>query len=98
MVARPGGVVPYLVYYEAGVDVTAMVSPTGGEADLYAWYTSALSEPIGGGSDGMRFTTESAGRAPFVVRDPSGATYDLSTEPGGGPRPPADGTPAPRVA
>jgi uncharacterized repeat protein (TIGR01451 family) len=93
----PLGVVPYLVYYDAGVDVTAVVSPTGGEADLYAWYSGALSEPLGAGSDVVSFTTESAGTYLFVVRGQSGATYDLSIEPGGGPRAATDGTPAATV-
>jgi len=88
-IVPPLGLVPYLVYYEADVDVTAVLTPTSGDADLHVWYTGNLSEPIGVASEVVTFTTQSAGTYLFVVHSPSGATYDLSIEPGGGPRPPA---------
>jgi len=85
------GVVPYLVYYEADVDVSGALTPTTGDADLYVWYTGALAEPIAMAAEMVTFTTESPGTYLFVVHGQPGATHDLSIEPGGGPRPPTWG-------
>ena len=91
------GVVPYMVYYDADVDVGAVLTPTTGNADLYVWYTGGLSRPIGTATKEVTFTTQSAGTYLFLVHSLLGATYDLSIEPGGGPRPPAWGMARPHV-
>ena len=81
----PFGIIPYLVYYEAGIDVTAVLTPTTGDADLYVWYTGALSEPISMATKVVTFTTPSTGTYLFLVDGQPAATFDLSIEPGGGP-------------
>jgi uncharacterized repeat protein (TIGR01451 family) len=93
----PFGMVPYLVYYDAAVDVGAVVSSTTGSAELYAWYTGDLSEPLGAATDEISFTTEVSGTYLFVVEGEPGATFDLTIEPGGGPRHPTDGVPMPHI-
>jgi len=94
----PFGIIPYLVYYEAGMDVTAVLTPTTGDADLYVWYTGALSEPISMATKVVTFTTPSTGTYLFLVDGQPAATYDLSIEPGGGPRPQVWGMAEERVA
>ncbi|HTP06794.1 MAG TPA: hypothetical protein VMP08_00985, partial [Anaerolineae bacterium] len=91
--------VPYLVYYPAGVTVTAQLSTTTGDADLYVWYPhnffwpdheSIRPSPI---TDTVTFTTPRAGIYLFLVRGFTDATYNLSIDPAGGPRawPPSTG-------
>ena len=95
---RPGAtvaqrqVVPYLVYYPAGVTVTAQLTSTAGDADLYVWYPHDFFwpdrksiQPISD-TDVVTFTTPRAGIYLFLVRGYTDATYDLSIEPAGGPR------------
>ena len=84
--------VPYLVYYDQGVSVTAMLTPTSGDADLYVWHPGSYFRPDHKatlpltGTDTITFTTPRAGLYLFVVYGYTDATYDLSIEPGGGPR------------
>ncbi len=87
-----GQAVPYLVYYPAGVTVTAQLTSTVGDADLYVWYPhNFLSpdrksiQPISE-TDAVTFTTPEAGIYLFLVRGYTDATYDLSIDPAGGPR------------
>jgi uncharacterized repeat protein (TIGR01451 family) len=92
-------VVPYLVYYPAGVTVTAQISATAGDADLYVWYPHNFFWPDrkslkpSPGADLITFTTLRAGIYLFLVRGYTDATYDLSIDPSGGPRawPPSTG-------
>ena len=85
-------VVPYLVYYPAGVTVTAQITSTVGDADLYVWYphnffwSDRKSIKPAPGADMVTFTTPRAGIYLFLVRGFTDATYDLSIEPAGGPR------------
>ena len=85
-------VVPYLVYYDAGVNVTATLTPTSGDADLYVWYPHSFFWPDQRSTspvtmtDVVTFTTPRAGVYLFIVYGHTAATYDLSIEPGGGPR------------
>lgn len=86
------GLVPYLVYYDQGVNVTATLTSLTGDADLYLWRPDnhfgpdhKSTHPISG-TDAITFTTPRAGMYLFVVRGYTTATYDLSIEPGGGPR------------
>jgi uncharacterized repeat protein (TIGR01451 family) len=84
--------VPYLVYYPAGVTVTAQISATVGDADLYVWYPRNFFWPDrksikpSPGADLITFTTPRSGIYLFLVRGFTDATYDLSIEPAGGPR------------
>ena len=87
------GIVPYQVYYEAGIDVTASLAPTDGDADLYVWYPGHFFWPPdqestlpGTATDEVDFTTPRAGTYLFLVHGYTAATYDLSITPGGGPR------------
>lgn len=86
------GLVPYLVGYGAGVNVSAAVKPDAGDADLYAWYPGNFGLPDkqstqdGTATDTVSFTTPRAGVYLFVVAGKSASTYDLSITPGGGPR------------
>jgi uncharacterized repeat protein (TIGR01451 family) len=87
----PVGVTPYLVYYEAGEDVSAVLTPISGNSDLYVWYAGHWSAPIASAAQTVTFTTQYSGTYVFLVHGQAGATYDLSIAPGGGPRPPALG-------
>jgi hypothetical protein len=89
----PLGVVPYLVYYDAGVDVTASLTQDSGQAELYVWHLGNLGHPISAGPQQVSFTAEEAGTYLFAVRGDPGDVYDLSIEPAGGPRPPVDSPP-----
>jgi uncharacterized repeat protein (TIGR01451 family) len=85
-------VVPYLVYYPAGVTVTAQLTSTVGDADLYVWHPRNFLWPDRKSlrprpeADAVTFTTTRAGIYLFLVRGYADATYDLSIEPAGGPR------------
>lgn len=87
-----GGMVPHLVYYEAGVDVSAVLTPTIGDADLYVWYPGNFFLPDqkstlpGTATDAVNFTTPRAGPYLFLVYGYEASTYNLSITPGGGPR------------
>jgi hypothetical protein len=86
------GYVPYLVYYDAGVTVTAVLTPTSGDADLFVWHPRNFLWPdetsVGPltATQSISFTTPRAGTYVFLVHGEPAATYDLSIEPGGGPR------------
>ncbi len=86
------GVVPYLVYYDANVSVTATLQSTSGNADLYLWHPGHYFWPDGKSThpmsetDVISFTTPHAGIYHFLVFGTTAATYDLSITPGGGPR------------
>jgi uncharacterized repeat protein (TIGR01451 family) len=89
---RAKGVVPYLVYYDANVSVTATLQSTSGDADLYLWHPGHYFWPDGKSThpmsetDGITFTTPHAGIYRFLVYGATAATYDLSIAPSGGPR------------
>ena len=82
------GVTPYLVYYDAGVNVNATLTPITGEVDLYVWFTGHLARPVTTASTVVSFTTPAAGVYLFVAHGRPGSTYDLVITPEGGPRPP----------
>jgi hypothetical protein len=90
----PLGMVPYLVYYEAGVDVTATLTQVEGEPELYVWEGRRLNEPIALGIQEAVFTTDVAGVYLFAVRGAPGDVYNLSIQPAGGPRVPVLSTAA----
>ena len=84
--------IPYLVYYPAGVTVTAQLTSTVGDADLYVWHPRNFFWPDRksikpqSDPDVVTFTTTRAGIYLFLGRGYTDATYDLSIEPAGGPR------------
>ncbi len=78
-----GGSVPYLVYYEAGVDVSATLTSIDGTADLFVWYPRDYLGPDRT-DNSVTFTTPRAGVYLFLVHGRTSATYDLSISPGGG--------------
>lgn len=82
------GMTPYLVYYGAGVDVSALLTPTTATAQvaMNVWYARNFFKPIATDTQEVTFTTSSTGTYVFVVHGESGTAYDLSIEPGGGPR------------
>lgn len=88
-----GGMIPYLVYYPAGVDVTATLNTLTGTASLFVWYPGnrfAPDQPSPAAvtpSATITFTTPFAGLYLFLVRGETAATFDLSITPAGGPRP-----------
>ncbi len=87
-----GGMVPYLVYYESGVTVNAVLSPTAGDTDLYVWYPNHFFGPDqkstnpGTDTDSVSFTTPYRGTYLFLVYGYEASTYNLNITPGGGPR------------
>jgi uncharacterized repeat protein (TIGR01451 family) len=82
------GVTPYLVYYDAGVNVNATLTPITGDVDLYVWFTGHLTRPVTTASTVVSFTTPAAGVYLFVAHGRPGSTYDLVITPEGGLRPP----------
>ncbi len=87
-----GGLIPYQVWYQQGVSVTATLTPTEGDADLYVWYPGSFLWPDlysinpAGSSDDVTFNTLRDGTYLFLVHGYTAATYDLSITPPGGPR------------
>jgi uncharacterized repeat protein (TIGR01451 family) len=85
------GLVPYLVYYEAGVNVNIELTPVTGNADLYVWYPwnfgspDQSSELTGVAVDKTSFTTPKAGIYVILVNAVEPTTYNLSIQPAGGP-------------
>jgi hypothetical protein len=86
-----GGLVPYLVHYEASVNVTATLTTLTGDADLYVWYPgnhflADQRSTLGGtATDVISFTTPTAGTYLFLVYGAAASTYDLGIVPVGGP-------------
>jgi uncharacterized repeat protein (TIGR01451 family) len=95
-----GQMIPYLVYYPAGVDVTATLTSTTGEAHLHLWKPGNMFAPdqssavAGSTPQTITFTTQTAGMYLFLVYGKTDAVFDLSITPGGGPRPGASATAA----
>jgi uncharacterized repeat protein (TIGR01451 family) len=83
-------VVPYLVHFEAGAEVTATLTPSSGDADLYVWYPHSLLAPDqesrnpGTAVDTVTFTAPTTGAYLFLVHGYTDAVFDLSITPGGG--------------
>jgi hypothetical protein len=82
-----------MVYYPAGVEVTARLDVAQGRAGLFAWYLAAYDAPIATLSQEVNFITQASGIYLFLVRGAPGTTYSLSIEPAGGPRVPVVGNP-----
>ena len=84
--------VPYLVYYEAGTDVSASLMPSVGDADLYVWYPENFGPPdhasIAGGTtlETLSFTTPRAGIYLLLVYGAGATEYTLTVTPAGGPQ------------
>jgi uncharacterized repeat protein (TIGR01451 family) len=87
-----GGMVPYMVYYPAGVDVKAELQTLSGAAHLFVWYPGSLFLPDETSSvpnsdiQTITFTTRTAGIYLFLVYGLQTSEYDLRIAPGGGPR------------
>ena len=87
-----GSVVPYLVYYPAGVDVKAELKTLSGAAHLFVWYPGSLFTPDKASFSPdtdiqtITFTTRTAGIYLFLVYGLLPSHYDLRIAPGGGPR------------
>jgi uncharacterized repeat protein (TIGR01451 family) len=88
------GMTPYLVAYDAGVEVTATLTTTSGDADLYIWGPGSRGLPDeastldGTAVDRITFTTPRAGVYLFLVYGAKASSYTLAITPGGGPRAP----------
>ncbi len=87
-----GGMIPYLVYYPAGVQVSAVLKTLTGNADLLVWFPSNMLSPDeisptpGSTVQTITFTTRTAGAYLFLVYGVKASDFDLSINPGGGPR------------
>lgn len=83
--------VPYLVQYNEGVNVTATLTPSAGDADLYIWYPNSFGQPDEmsineeTAVDSISFTTPSEGVYLFLVYGYEDSNYNLSIAPAGGP-------------
>ncbi len=81
---------PFLVYYGAGVNVSATLTTISGNADLFVWYPGNLFRPNQVSSqtdtavDTVSFTTPRAGAYIFLVRGTQASTYTLGITPAGG--------------
>lgn len=99
-----GGMVPYLVYYPAGVDVSATLSFTAGSAHLFVWHPGNMFDPDDvspnptGNSQTITFTTKTAGVYLFLVFGAQATDFDLTIAPPGGPRIPLPMVTAPMAA
>ncbi len=82
-----GGVVPYLVYYPAGVSVTADLTVKTGDARLFIWHPGSMFVPDDStaAAGSTTFTTPTAGVYLFLVSANAASTFTLSITPGGGP-------------
>ena len=83
------GMIPYMVYYEADVDVSSVLTQTSatGYVVVGVWYTGNSFDPTTAYTRTVIFNTASyAGTYVFAAQGEPGATFDLSIEPGGGPR------------
>ncbi len=89
-----GDMVPYLVYYPAGVQVTAALNVLNGAADLFVWHPGNMFAPDETSPtptpnpQTISFTTKTAGVYLFLVFGKQASDYDLSITPAGGPRVP----------
>ena len=87
-----GGMTPYLIHYAAGTDVTATLTPSAGDADLYVWYPGNMLLPnqkstnSDSSPDMVSFTTPQDGTYLLLVYGETAATYDLAITPAGGPQ------------
>ena len=87
-----GGMIPYLVYYPAGIDVTASLNTLSGETHLFVWHPGNLFLPDetsptpGSSTQTIKFTTKTAGVYLFLVFGVKASVFDLTITPGGGPR------------
>jgi len=83
------GFIPYLVSYDAGVEVTATLTKSAGSPELFVWYPGNHSKPDHDQTTvPVTFTTPRAGPYYFLVyAGPSDAVYTLQITPGGGPLP-----------
>ncbi len=84
-----GAMAPYLAHYEQGVDVSATLTSTAGDADLYVWFPGNGLGPDESstedtGVDSVTFNTEEAGTYLFLVYSHTAATYSLTITPAGG--------------
>jgi uncharacterized repeat protein (TIGR01451 family) len=90
---------PYLVSYQAGVDASAVLTPTTGDVDLYVWYPGNFGAPDqvsaepGTVTESVSFNTPTPGTYIFLVVGSTHAVYNLSITPGGGPDSTLSGTP-----
>lgn len=95
---------PYLVYYDAGVDVAIQLTPASGNADLYVWYPGNFWAPNqtslqpGTAVDQVTFTTPSAGIYIILVHALEAVTYNMTIVPAGGPNAPVTGIPTQLIA
>lgn len=75
---------PYLVHLEQGQSVSAAVSTSAGDADLYIWYPGGFGRPDkrsiveGTGVDSLSFSAPTTGTYIFLVYGFERATYSLS--------------------
>lgn len=84
-----GAMVPYLAHYEQGANVSATLTSTEGDADLYVWFPGNGGKPDESstedtGVDSVDFTAGEEGTYLFLVYAYTGATYSLTITPAGG--------------
>ena len=99
-----GDKLPYLVYYPAGVEVTASLDVTSGAARLFVWMPGNMFAPDLSSAtpatnpQKITFTTKRAGVYMFLVAASQASIFDLSITPGGGPRLPLPTAASPGAA
>jgi uncharacterized repeat protein (TIGR01451 family) len=85
-----GDVVPFLVHFGAGVNVSATLKTLEGDADLYVWgpghgaLPDEASTESGTADDAVSFQTSQAGVHLFLVHGAELSSYELSISPAGG--------------
>jgi uncharacterized repeat protein (TIGR01451 family) len=95
-----GGLIPYLAAFAKGDDVSATLTSSSGNADLFAWYPGNLFIPnrwafnSGTAKLDVKFTAPVDGVYVFLVYASEKTTYTLKITPGGGPTVSAPASPA----
>lgn len=81
------GRIPFFVHYEAGADVSAMLTTMSGDADLYVWFPDEFGSPNRSSTedatsvDAVSFTAPVSGRYVFLVHGHEASTYNLALAP-----------------
>jgi uncharacterized repeat protein (TIGR01451 family) len=87
-VIPPWSAIPYLVYYPAGVHVTAALETLYGDAQLFVWPIAGFLDSAANYAQTVDFITPRRGIYLFAAYSLRGGSYALKIDPPGGPRVP----------
>jgi hypothetical protein len=87
-VVPPWSAIPYLVYYPAGVHVTAALETLQGDVQLFVWPVAGFLDIAADYAQTVEFITPRRGIYLFAAYSLRGGSYALKLDPPGGPRVP----------